>query len=405
MPPITVRPICALADLERLIPAWESLAVGVPFREPTWLFTWWRHYGAPSDRRGNTELFTLAVEDGIRLIGLAPWYVERSQQGGRIVRALGSGDVCTDYSTILCEEGREAEAAAALAEFLYRDTRHRWDRIELEAAGLDDAMLTSFFAELGRREVTIDRRPGPNCWRVALPKNWESFLRMLSKSHRKQLRRLKARAIDAGRTHWHTTVYEAEFDRDWDILVDLHQRRRKSLGDPGCFTDPRFAGFHRDVARQLLVRGQLRLHVLELDGIPVAAEYHIAGRDVVFAYQSGIDPEALEHEPGRLAAIDVIRHALRDGFHAYDLMRGDESYKAHWRAKSSATQQVTIVAPRLLSRWRYRLVAALRTLRDAAVPTSRGEDSAVCENDADTKPQGSGDAESPCETPELVGAD
>ena len=129
---VAVRPICALTELEPLLTSWESLAHGIPFREPTWLLTWWRHYGSPSDRPAASQLFVLVIEDEGRLIGLAPWYVERSWQRGKVVRALGSGIVCTDYSTILCEDGREADVAAAVSQFLCGKARGDWDRIELD---------------------------------------------------------------------------------------------------------------------------------------------------------------------------------------------------------------------------------------------------------------------------------
>src|SRR5207244_453594 len=78
---------------------------------------------------------------------------------------------------------------------------------------------------------------------------------------------------------------------------------------------------------------RLRLHWLELDGRPVAAEYHIAGEDIVYAYQSGIEPEVLHEEPGHLAAIATLQLAIAQGYRAFDFLRGDEPYKAHWRAQ------------------------------------------------------------------------
>jgi CelD/BcsL family acetyltransferase involved in cellulose biosynthesis len=156
-----------------------------------------------------------------------------------------------------------------------------------------------------------------------------------------------------------------DFDIAWPIFVDLHQRRRRSLGEAGCFLSPCFQAFHEEIARGLLARGMLRLHWLELDGRPAAAEYHFAAGGTIYAYQSGVDPDRLEEEPGRLAGIAVIREAIAEGFAVYDLLRGDEPYKAHWRATPTATEQITVVNPRRRSRARHAVHQWLRRAKHA----------------------------------------
>ena len=95
-----------LASTEALAPwsaSWNALAAGVPFRSFEWLESWWPAYGDAADR----ELFALAAFDSRgELVGLAPWYVERSASDRRAIRFLGSGEVCSDYLTILCRSER-----------------------------------------------------------------------------------------------------------------------------------------------------------------------------------------------------------------------------------------------------------------------------------------------------------
>jgi CelD/BcsL family acetyltransferase involved in cellulose biosynthesis len=164
---------------------------------------------------------------------------------------------------------------------------------------------------------------------------------------------LERELIGPGSALFHTVADAAQLEQGWAILVDLHQRRRQSLGEPGCFASPQFAAFHRDVAAAFLRDRRLRLHWLEWDGRPIAAEYHLAGDDAVYAYQAGIDPDALEMEPGRLISVAVIRQAIADGHRAIDFLRGDEPYKAHWRAEPRASMEFRVAARRLTSRCRH----------------------------------------------------
>ncbi len=165
-----------------------------------------------------------------------------------------------------------------------------------------------------------------------LPASWDEYLAGVSKSHRKQLRQLERRVLESERVRWHRVQNAAEFDEAWPVLVDLHQRRRHSLDEPGCFASRVFHDFHREVAGRLLDRGQLRLSWMELDGVPAAAEYHLADGTTTYAYQGGVDPDRLAEEPGRLSTILCLRAAIEEGHRRIDFLRGDEPYKAHWRA-------------------------------------------------------------------------
>jgi CelD/BcsL family acetyltransferase involved in cellulose biosynthesis len=83
----------------------------------------------------------------------------------------------------------------------------------------------------------------------------------------------------------------------------------------------------------MLASGRLRLSWLELDGVPAAAEYHFADQATTYAYQGGVDPDRLADEPGRLSTILFLRAAIEQGHRRVDFLRGDEAYKAHWRAE------------------------------------------------------------------------
>jgi CelD/BcsL family acetyltransferase involved in cellulose biosynthesis len=204
----------------------------------------------------------------------------------------------------------------------------------------------------------VHRRSRPSCWRVHLPKRWDDYLAMLSKSHRKQLRRLDRAYFATGRAKVRFVTQLSELSVGLDLLTTLHQRRRQSVGERGCFSSTRFTEFHQETAARLLQSGHLRLAWLELDGLAAAVEYQVKGDGVVYAYQSGIEPTALAHQPGRLITLATMRQAIDEGYHAFDFLRGDEAYKAHWRAQPRPTEEVRIVSDTLRGRLRHGLWVA-----------------------------------------------
>ena len=68
----------------------------------------------------------------------------------------------------------------------------------------------------------------------------------------------------------------------------------------------------------------------------------------------------LEEEPGRLSMIRTIQQAIAEGHHQFDLLRGDEAYKAHWRAVPREACDVQVVPARNTARWRYQAWSYLR---------------------------------------------
>lgn len=373
----TVELITTWDELSGLEQPWNVLSCGEPLRSWDWLATWWKHYGASRGRLGrynaqsadDRQLHVIAVHAGStngatqrRLIGLAPWYLDRSVVKGRVLRWLGDGEVCTDHMSLLCSPGDEARVASAIADALTAEN-DEWDGLELNAVDADDVAVDALLAALQERDCLASCWPADSWWAVELPESWDAYLASLSKSHRKQLRRLERDVLQSERAQWHQVSSADELPTAWSVLVDLHQKRRRSLGEPGCFASRPFHDFHREVVERFQSNGSLRMSCLELDGVPAAVEYHVAGGTTTYAYQGGVDPDRLAEEPGRLSTIECLRAAIAAGQRRFDFLRGDEPYKAHWRAEQHAAYDHRVVPNRRLARLRGRLI----TWSDAAV--------------------------------------
>jgi CelD/BcsL family acetyltransferase involved in cellulose biosynthesis len=369
---VIIRVHNSLAELAPYREAWSRLAGDCAFRTWTWLSTWWRHYGGdgdaatPAEHRRQRQLYVVLVFDAAsddlcqpeNLAGILPCYTALSVAQGCVVRLLGDGEVCSDHLGLLVD----ATQAEAVADALARDLADQewWDLLDFPAIDDVDGPTSRMFAALAERRCDVVRYADAPTWAIELPATWDEFLALQSKSHRKQLRQAERRVLDTNEAVWHPVRGAAELDGTWDKLIDLHQRRRRSLNEPGCFASPVWAAFHRDVAPRLLAEGRLRLSWLELNGRPAAAEYHLAGAATTFAYQGGVDPDRLADEPGRLSTIRAIQQAIAEGHSQFDFLRGDEPYKPHWRAVSHATWRYQATAPRVLPKLRRRTWAGAR---------------------------------------------
>jgi CelD/BcsL family acetyltransferase involved in cellulose biosynthesis len=349
-------------ELQPYCQAWDHLAASVPFRSWTWLSTWWKHYRDELDAwRASRELFVLAVFDGEALVGVAPWFIQSTAANGTRIRTLGSGEICSDYMTLLCRPGAEREVTEMIAEYLMDILSEacpehcRWNQLELFGVDRNDYPTTMLSESLHRRHCTIHRRSRVNCWRIDLPTDWEQYLAGLSSNFRQEARRLDRRYFGAGKAVLRNIEKSSDLSPRLDMLVDLHQRRWRAHGEPGCYASPRFAGFIREISPLLFERGEMQVQWLEIDGRPVAAEYELLGGGVVYIYQTGIDPEAKAHQPGKLANLAGIRRAIDGGRVAYDFLRGDEAYKAHLRATPRPNMEIRIIPNCPVARLRHHL--------------------------------------------------
>jgi CelD/BcsL family acetyltransferase involved in cellulose biosynthesis len=342
----------SLAQLEPLASSWDELAGPVPFRRWAWLANWWKEY------REKNQLFVLALhsDDG-QLVGLAPWYVEDRGAQGRAIRLLGSGEVCSEYVTLLARPGYEALVGQAVGDWLIAaDTSHaaancRWDTVELANVPTDDVALGALRSRMAESDYTVHERQALACWRLALPGTWDQYAASLSKGNRRRMRDSQKR-LQKPDAAVHTATAE-NFEQAWNVLVDLHQQRWTSQGEKGCFASGPFGRFLKCAAEEMLARGTLRLLWVEVGSTPAACVIAVCDGGVYYVYQTGMATALLDESPGWLVQSAAIRDAIESGCRTYDLLRGNETYKGHLGAEPHEMVDVRIVSRRFAPRLRH----------------------------------------------------
>ena len=180
-----------------------------------------------------------------------------------------------------------------------------------------------------------------------MPSSWEEFSGNLRASHARQVRKVKRRLFDAGRATVQTVTEDSQLELGMRILVDLHQKRWTSLGEPGCFASNEFSRFLHDSAADLLAAGMLALSWLEIEGQPAAAEFLLTTDHTRYVYQGGLDPALRKESPGHGLMSTLFCQAIEEGCQCVDFLRGDEAYKATWGAQPVATERIRVAPGRL----------------------------------------------------------
>ena len=335
--PLQLTRIHTLAELAPFLAAWRQLAAGAPMRSPEWLLLWWEIYAAPDDE---LCVLLLSEPDGA-LVGLAPLYLQ-GVSGSATLRLLGSGAVNTNHSTWLSAAAWENRVGVEVARFLL-EFKPAWKLLLFDSVDADDAAIHATIDYLAENGCLQHQRQIASCWRIALPASWENYLGELSKSHRKRCRKLQKQFFDTGRIQVRQAESEADLGEGFEILLKLHAARWGSPQKPlGVFDDQRFRAFHQTVAKKLLAVEKLRLAWLVCDEKPIAVEYQFVDAKAVYAYQAGVDLSMDEYAPGALSIMAAIQFAIAHGCETFDLLRGDEPYKAGWRATPVACHDLRV---------------------------------------------------------------
>ncbi len=331
---------------------WDRLSYSRPFLSREWLESWWRPYGKDGD------LFLLVGYDHEgTVVGIAPFWKQRRLLEGTTLSLLGNGEACSDYMRLLTTPECEPEFLTLLADWLVEkasSVQEGWDVMDIDAVSSLDPSWKFFFHALNRRGCKQQWFPAANCWRLNLPSSWDEYLASMSKNRRKQLRHIDRDWYATGRAVQKVIDDPSELQQGLDHLCRLHQLRRQSLGEPGCFTSPAFSQFLSQVALRLHSHGSLRLYLLEIDGQVAAAEFALKMDRVTYLYQGGFDPALAKFSPGQISTLGMIRHAIEQGCKAFDFLRGDEDYKARWRAEPVPNHRVRIAATSIAARFRDR---------------------------------------------------
>lgn len=339
MSAITIRSIETIENLESLADDFAALAPDSPFLQTAWLVPWCSQY-----LRSPDEFFSFTAVEQQQVIGIAPFCLQHIPLRGRTIRFLGSGEVCSDYMTLPVDPQRAGQVTAALADTLL-DCRKDWDRIELDGMSASDQVVSQFVSALASRGCRVIPREALNCWRLELAPTWDEYLQSLSGHRRKRIRRAFNRA-KSGSITMHHAVDSVSLKTGLDHLRDLHQRRWTSLGEPGCFASDTFDNFLSEAARRLLDIDKLELSWLEGEGEPISADISLRTGAGLYGYQSGIAPEQMENQPGRLHNLMITRRCIEQEIPFIDYLRGDESYKKLLHADRVACVKYEIVAPK-----------------------------------------------------------
>jgi CelD/BcsL family acetyltransferase involved in cellulose biosynthesis len=279
------------------------------FALPPWLEIWWNEFGATGD------LYLFVARQGRTVVGVAPLFLK-----GTEAFFIGSDDLC-DCLDFIIAPGRESDFFNILLDDL---SGKGIGLLKLRGLRPNSTVLTHLVGMARDRGYEVSCAVEDVSLELDLPPTWDEYLGMLSQKQRHEVRRKLRRIREAGEVNYRTVEDSDDVPDAMDILLNLF---RQSRGDKATFINARRESFFRSLAQAMAGVRLLRLGILELDSLPIAAVMCFDYGNRVYLYNSGYDPQYASLSAGLISKILSIKDAIERGRRTFDFLKGGEDYK------------------------------------------------------------------------------
>lgn len=337
-----------LPDDRSFIQQWDELAENqdVPsiFLGYEWITTWWQHFGT------NKQLFLITGTCKNRLIALAPMMVSMKPllplRPSRIMEFIGTSGVpsrgmgLADRVDFLYPPGHQEILSELLTKLL--DYSHYFDLLLIRALPASSpalVVLKKIGAKLGLRFYQSFRSQSPY---TRTEGTWEDFLATRKSKIKRQWRNSCRRLERFG--HYEISCFPDNgwsFEKTMETLLSINRESYKWQKGSSLFQTPDLLKFYNDLFRRISSKW-LIVHFILIEGKAVAYQAGFRYARRFFGYNTAYRKSYAQVHPGIHLIIHMIRIAFGESCIEYDMMRGEEPYKSHW--KSGQREEIHFVA-------------------------------------------------------------
>jgi len=334
-------------DFAGLRQAWEELflhcAYPTPFCAWDWAWLWWQRMAAPDSLAFRLLIVSITNSEGL-IVALAPFYYPAAPGSFfklRPLRLLGTRIRCrredmTDEPILLLRTGWEDAALRALLAHLAARRGSDWDLTHVQVMRRrEDMPLASLWKQRQSGSALLLSHTRSIAGQMApLPDSWAAFQKSLSRSMRDNLPyypRLLTRhghdwTVRAARTPMAAAAAA-------DSLIALHHCRSQSTRGAkhlDHLPEPQHERFLREILTTLAAQGRAWIVLLEVGGIPIAAQAVLEQAPMVTFYYSGFDPHWHAYSPITILNAHVMKEAIRRGVPFANYLPESEPWKTRW---------------------------------------------------------------------------
>lgn len=345
---IRVEVVRDLGQLRALREPWTALLDARAFFQSTaWVETWFE----VTVRRP----FVLVARLDDEVVGLWPL----DEEGGTLSAA--GQELGADHLDVPARKDIEVEVAVAMLRHLRQVGFSRLTMRHVREGGPLRAALRRLAGDFAFTERYATICPG-----VEGVADWPSYFRgVLSSKHRTNLRRNMDAYLAREDTSVDLVTSEEGVPAAIERLFAIHAVRSDALRRESSFEGEQSRRVHAALARRLAREDGLHLMFLTSHGKDVAAGYGFKFKGRLYAFQSGIAPDAATPNPGVLYyGIVLEQHVFGEGLAEFDFLDGTEAYKSRWATVMHRVYDIEVRPANVVGTLKSATAGLVRLLKD-----------------------------------------
>ncbi len=330
--------------LKNLASAWNALldesVTRAPFLRFEYLHTWWCTRGGgewPED----SKLAVITAHQGDELIGIAPLFLTRNNEGQNALMLLGSIEI-SDFLDLIVRPGDLEAFSSALLGWLQTSYPEPWQLLDfynIPESSPSLAVLKKLAEQFKWEYEESIYQPSPY---IPLPGDFQIYLSQIDKKQRHELRRKMRRAYESGHLiRWYIVDNENDLSQEMDTFLGLMAK------DPvkAYFLSTPMRVQMKKTAEAAFKAGYLQLAFLVVDEEKASAYLSFDFDNKIWVYNSGIDPVFMDLSAGWVLLGSLIEWANEHQRREFDFLRGPEDYKYKLGGKPRNVMRVRIAHP------------------------------------------------------------
>jgi len=359
------------AGFEALRVRWQALADSLPhatyLQQPGWI----AGYLDMLDGDGRSLRFVTASGKGGELLAVLV-LVRRPGRARGLLPALemvhGPHMVLAD----LVADPGNTRLLPAMLDWLSRQRVMRWAVLRLPAVCAGSTLATLLQAHPTPRSQQTLRTH--SAW-LDCSGGIDQALRTVSKSFRTNLGRLARRANAQGELAYRVVSAPEELDAAFEAFLEVESSGWKRDSGTAIAQDDRLVAFYRRLVREFGARGACRIHLLTLDGQPVAAQFGLLSDRQLNLLKIGFSQAHAPLAPGNLIMLRTIEQVCADPDVDRLSFVTDPLWSQAWRPHRTPVDHVTVYPATLVgdvlfraALWRERRRARMPQPTEVALP-------------------------------------
>ncbi|WP_170411900.1 GNAT family N-acetyltransferase [Ruegeria arenilitoris] len=321
-----------------------------------WQVAWWDHYGMSFASSRCPVCFIL--RDGPELIGALPFCIETIWAGPVPVRIARLAGVDPNFAVMALPIATGHEEAALHAVFTHLTQQLNCAAISLSPMS-ERSVSLKILRSMDVQNVSLLRDDSPRGHTLMdLPDSFDGFMKTLSKSRRREVRRDIKRLNEIALLN-NTSSSPDMVDPMMDRFIALHTKQWRAAGKGGHFSDWSVAaGFYRDLLHRLAPSGRATIDEQWQGDRLLSSQLRYTLGDKAYWWLNAreTDPEFAKVGLGRVGLVERVEGLIADGIRLVEAGAGEYEYKLSYGGTLVPIHNILLTANRPAARLRARVL-------------------------------------------------